>query len=199
MKLRLNLLTFFLADLFGTSQSRVSQINATWINFMHNVFSPLIRTPSRKQLSNHVPQSFKGKFPNTTTIIDCTDIIVEKPRTPTAQSLTYSSYKSRNTYKALVGITPNGAFSFISDLWGGNTSDRYITKECGFLDTIRAGDEVMADKGFTIRDLLLERRATLVIPHFTRKCSWGEGKRLTDNEIKATKTLQNIESMLKGQ
>jgi hypothetical protein len=62
---------------------------------MHNVFSPLIRTPSRKQLRKHVPQSIKEKFPNTTTIIDCTDIIFEKPRTPTAQSLTYSSYKSR--------------------------------------------------------------------------------------------------------
>jgi hypothetical protein len=35
-----------------------SEMYATWINFMHNVFSPLIRTPSRKQLSKHVPQSF---------------------------------------------------------------------------------------------------------------------------------------------
>lgn len=77
MRLRLNLLTFFLVDVFGTSQSRVSQIYATWINFMHNVFSPLIRTPSRKQLRKHVPQSFKEIFPNTITIIDCTDIIVE--------------------------------------------------------------------------------------------------------------------------
>jgi hypothetical protein len=36
MRLRLNLLTFFLADLFGTSQSRVSQIsNICYLDQLH--------------------------------------------------------------------------------------------------------------------------------------------------------------------
>jgi hypothetical protein len=58
-----------------------------------------------------------------------------------------------------------------------HTSDKYITKECGFLDKIKPGDEVMADRGFVIRDLLLTRKATLKIPPFTTKCKWGKGKR----------------------
>lgn len=57
---------------------------------------------------------------------------------------------------------------FISNRWGGDVSDRYITEHCGFLDIVKTGDEVMADKGFLIRDLLLERRATLNIPPFTK-------------------------------
>ncbi|CAG2212996.1 unnamed protein product [Mytilus edulis] len=75
---------------------------------------------------------------------------------------------------------------------GGNTSDRYITEHSGFLDLVSAGDEIMADRGFRIRDLLLERRAYLTMPPFTRKCSWGKGKRLTAYEIRKTRKIANV-------
>jgi len=189
LKLRLAVVSFFLADLFGVSESRVSQIFTTWINLMHSILVPCIKWPSRDKIKKHMPQSFRRNFPKTTSIIDCTEVFIQKPRSPTAQSKTYSSYKSHNTFKVLVSITPSGAFSFISDLWGGNTSDRFITENSGFLDRIRAGDEIMADRGFTIRDLLTERRATLVIPPFTRKCKWGKGRRLTVAEVKLTKNI----------
>lgn len=189
LKLRLNLLTFFLADIFGVSPTRVSQVYTTWINVMSSVFSRTIRMPDRTLVKKHMTPAFKKDFPDTTAIIDCTEIPIEKPRQPKAQSLTYSSYKSRNTLKALVSITPTGAFNFISDLWGGNTSDRYITKESGFLDCVRPGDEIMADRGFLIRDLLLERRAKLVIPPFTKKCKGGKGKRLLNRDIFKTRKI----------
>lgn len=76
---------------------------------------------------------------------------------------------------------------FISNLWGGNVSNRYLTDHCGFLDIVKPGDEVMADGGFLIRDLLLERRATLNIPPFTKKCPWGKGKQLTAQDVLKTK------------
>lgn len=53
----------------------------------------------------------------------------------------------------------------------------------GFFDNVRPGHEIMADRGFLIRDLLLERRAKLVIPPFTKKCYWGKGKRLLQNDF----------------
>lgn len=81
---------------------------------------------------------------------------------------------------------------FISNLWGGNVSDRYITEHCGFLDIVKPGDEVMADRGFLIRDLLLERRATLNIPPFTKKCSWGKGKHLTAHDVLKTKKIAKL-------
>ncbi|XP_062568176.1 uncharacterized protein LOC134230395 isoform X1 [Saccostrea cucullata] len=192
IRLRLAIFTFFLADIFGVSNTRVSQIFTTWVNFMYHILTPLLVWPSTPVIKKFLPKSFKLTFPNTVCIIDCTEFFIQKPRSPSAQSRTYSTYKHHNTYKALIGIMPSGAIIFISDLWGGNTSDRYITKNCGFLDFVRPGHEIMADRGFLIRDLLLERHAKLVIPPFTKKCNWGKGKRLLQNDIIKTRCIARL-------
>ena len=192
LRMRLALPLFVLADIFGISITRVSQIFTTWVNYMNVVVSPLLKWPDSSRVRKHLPPSFRKAFPRTTCIIDCTEFFIQRPRTPTAQATTYSTYKHHNTFKVLVAITPSGAFTFVSKLWGGNVSDRYITANSGFLDHIRAGDEVMGDRGFIIRDLLLERRATLNIPPFTRKCRWGKGKCLTANDITKTKNIAKL-------
>ena len=78
--------------------------------------------------------------------------------------MTRSNYKKHNTLKVLVGIAPNGMITFLSKAWGGRASDNYITKTSGFLDLIEPGDLIMADRGFTIREDLMLRNATLYIP-----------------------------------
>ena len=84
---------------------------------------------------------------------------------PQAQQLIFSSYKNHNTFKALVAVTPSGAISFVSKLYyGGNISDRQLTEESGLLALLESGDSVMADRGFTIADLLYAKGITLNIP-----------------------------------
>lgn len=95
--------------------------------------------------------------------------------------------------KALIGISPVGVVSFLSNLWSGNASDRFIFLRSGILDMFEPGDAVMADRGFTVRDLLAEKCAYLIMPPFTKKCNVGKEKNLplTSNDIIKTKKIAN--------
>ena len=164
VRLRLGLLSRHLTDIFGVSEGSVSKVFTTWICFLSTVFRDiLLKWPCKEEIKKKLPSSF-NKFPSTRIIIDCTEIFLQKPTSPSAQRATWSNYKQHNTMKALVGITPTGYFSFVSKLWTGNVSDRYITERSGLLDKLEEGDSVMADKGFNIRDLLTRKKVALNIP-----------------------------------
>lgn len=178
-----------MSDLFDVSETTAKEVFNTWIFLLDEVCLPLRNWPSQESLWAYQPDGLKKDYPNTSVIIDCAEFFIERPRNPSAQSTTYSSYKSHNTFKCLFGISPSGAFIFVSKLYGGNISDKHITKVSGFLDHLSPGDDVMADRGFTIEDLLAPKQATLNRPPFTRKCTYGKGKRLNDNEIKKTKKI----------
>ena len=47
--------------------------------------------------------------------IDCTEIFVEMASSFRSQSATHSSYKSHNTAKGLIGISPAWAVTFVAD------------------------------------------------------------------------------------
>lgn len=87
------------------------------------------------------------------------------PSAPATQSVTFSSYKHHNTAKALIGISPGGALTFVSELYAGRTSDKQLTKDCGILKLLESRDEVMADKGFDIDDCMPDG-VTLNYPPF---------------------------------
>ncbi|KAL9978196.1 hypothetical protein ACROYT_G015690 [Oculina patagonica] len=85
-----------LGHLYSVSQSTVSRIVISWVNFMYLRFGQLNIWPSRKVVDDTMPQDFQSSI-----------------------------------------------------------SDREITERSGFLDLpFDANDSVMADKGFTIQDLL---------------------------------------------
>ena len=78
---------------------------------------------------------------------------------------------------------PSGAITFLSKLYSGNISDLAIVKESKFIDLVEEGDDIMADRGFNIRHLLLPKKATLNIPSFSH------GKKLS---VKAVRRSRNI-------
>ena len=58
---------------------------------------------------------------------------------------------------------------FFDTLYTGSISDREFTERSGVLDLpYDVGDSVMADKGFTILDLLEARKLKLNIPPFLK-------------------------------
>ena len=190
LRLRLNLPLLMLADLFFVGTSTVTEITITWIAFLHQTLYPaLVQWPSQSSVRKMMPKDFRKFFPTVRVIIDCTEFFIDRPRNKEEQYKTYSQYKSHNTYKCLVGINPNGSFTFISELWGGNVSDKYLTQQSGLIAKLDEGDSVMADRGFHIEDDLLMCGAKLVAPPFTRKTQDGKGKRLNVSEIHRTREI----------
>ena len=124
-RLRFNIPEKVLADNYNISVSEVSSIFATWLDLP---FSRLIQLPvwaTRRTVEETMLEVSRQKYPLTRVVLDCTELFIEKPSCFRAQSETYSLYKSHNTAKGLVAIAPNGALTFVSDLYGGHCSDSY--------------------------------------------------------------------------
>ncbi len=54
----------------------------------------------------------------------------------------------------LIGITPRGLIYFVSNPYGGNTSDKHIAETEHIQKTLEPEDAVMVDRGFDIGDLI---------------------------------------------
>lgn len=159
MRLRLGLLEQNLAQRFCVSVSTVLRVLITWYNVLAVHLKHLSVWPSKEVIAANMPGCFK-KFPK----LYCTECFIEIPSSLVKQTIPYSSYKSHNTFKLLTGISPTGVVTFLSKLWGGNASNKQIVKESGFMNLLEKGDSVMADKGFTIQDLLDPLSVTLNMP-----------------------------------
>ena len=166
VRLRLGLPELDLAQRFNISQSSVSRITLTWINLMYHSLKEMECFPPWHIVKKYMPEAFKAEYPNTRIIIDATEFKVERPSSLLVQSTTFSAYKNTNTVKVLVGITPSGAVSFLSPVYEGSISDKKLVEKSGLLDKLETGDEIMADKGFVIQDLLTPIGVRLNIPPF---------------------------------
>ena len=129
----------------------------------------LILWPDCDALMKTMPACFQASFGKTVAIIiDCFEVFLERPSNLHARACTWSSYKHHNTVKVLLGITPLGVISYVSEAWGGRVSDKYIIEHCGMLNHLIHGDVVLADRGFDIFDSIGTMHAQLHIPAFTK-------------------------------
>ncbi|XP_068671614.1 uncharacterized protein [Montipora foliosa] len=170
-----------LAYLYGISQATVSRIVITWVNLLYLRLKDIPLWPSREMVDKYMPEQFKEKYPSTRVVIDCPEIKCQMSSSLLLNSELFSTYKNHTTLKALVGITPGGAFYFISQLYTGHISDREIVRRSGFLDQqLDNDDSIMAHKGFTIEDLL-PPGIKLNIPPFLG----SQGQMSPENVVKA--------------
>ena len=169
IKLRLNVPHQDLAYRFDVSLTTVSRILSLWLMVMDIRLSPLISWPEREDLWRTMPQCFQYSFgKKVTVIIDCFEVFIDRPTNLMARAQTFSNYKHHNTAKILIGITPQGTISFVSEAWGGRTSDKFLTENCGILKNLLPGDLVLADRGFTVHESVWFYGAEINIPAFTR-------------------------------
>ena len=187
MKLRLALLTIDLGFRFHVSATTVSSIFITWIKLMSKELSVLIVWPSRQQLKKTLPSCFRKLYPKVRCIIDCFEWFTETPSGLDLAATLWSEYKHRYTFKVLVAITPNGAICYVSSCYGGRASDIFIVRNSGFLNMIEPYDEIMADRGFKIREDLMMHMATLCIPP-----SCASSMQMLPHDVRETSNIANV-------
>ena len=58
--------------------------------------------------------------------------------------------------------------SFVSKGWGGRVSDKHLTENCGILNYLQPGDQILADRRFTVQDSVGLYCAEVKVPPFTK-------------------------------
>ena len=155
-----------LAERFHIHESHVSRLFITWIKLLHIVVSSINTWLPRGKVKKYMPACFKPLYRDVRVIVDCTEIRTERPSDFEVQCATYSSYKACNTHKALVGISPSGVPTFISELYEGSISDNAITNHSKLRELMQPGDAMMADRGWTCASWLGRKGIRLITPQF---------------------------------
>jgi len=187
MRLRRGFMVKDLTYRFNIRQATASEIFRGWLPVIAQTLVLLLKWPHKDSLRRNLPKAFRKKHHSCISIIDCTEVFIERPLSLHARAQTWSSYKNHNTIKYLISITPVGTVSFLSHGWGGRVSDKEITNKCGYLEKLQFGDLILADRGFTIAEELAVRGAVLEIPAFTK------GKQqLSQKEVDKSRQIANV-------
>lgn len=189
IKLRKHYSNFELSRLFDVSEAEVYNIFCTWIRFMYLQWKEYETWSSRDLVKFFSPASFKHQFNSTRVIVDGTECPVKKPKLPTAQQSTFSTYKNRNTVKVLAGVSPGGMCTYMSHSYGGSTSDRQIVERSSLPQICDPGDSVMSDKGFDVQDIFAPYDVAVNIPTFFKKKNRMTGKTVLKDRKIASKRV----------
>ena len=156
---------------------------------MYLQWKELLLWPSRDLVKYFAPSDFKSKFPSTRAIVDGTEIPIDKPKTPTAQQQTFSTYKNRNTAKVLVSASPAGLISHVTDSYGGSASDRQIVERSNLPNICDPKDSLMADKGFNVQDIFATYDVHVNIPEFFKNKNRMSGETVQKDRKIASKRV----------
>ncbi|XP_062383849.1 uncharacterized protein LOC134081999 [Sardina pilchardus] len=168
---------------FQVHQTTVSRIITTWVNFLYFVLGSVCIWMPKEQVRAHLPEEFH-KFRDTQVILDCTEIRCQTPSSLLLQSEVFSNYKSHCTFKALIGMAPHGAITFVSALYAGSISDRELFKQSGIIDLLTPDMAIMVDKGF-----LIDR---LVPCKIHRPVFLTKGKQMSVDEVTHTQSVARL-------
>ncbi len=195
MKCRMYKTNVELSRMFRISDTEVYSIFITWIRFMSLQWKEVDIWPERETVRTFSPSDFQAKFPETRAVFVGFEFPVKKAKAPAAQQVTFSTYKNRNTAKMIVGVTPGGMCSYLSDAYGGATSDRQIIERSDLMTKVDPGDSLMADKGFDVQDIFAPFDVTVNIPTFFKKINRMSGKTVLRDRKIASKRV-HVERMI---
>ncbi|KAI5720147.1 hypothetical protein M8J77_002590 [Diaphorina citri] len=194
LKIRLDWPFNIIASLFGYSSSHVARCFNIHVRKIAELVGTLVYWPSPEEVKYNLPLPFRHRYKDVYCIIDCLEIQIQKPTDPQHQGATWSEYKKGNTAKYLIASTPQGFINYVSHGYGGRITDEKIISESGFLDLLKPGTKVMADRGFkNIEHLFVAKGCRL-----TRPPSVFANKKPTKHEVKQTKQIASLRVIIEN-
>lgn len=189
MKLRLGYSFTYLAFRFNISIPTASTCFYKCLFVLYTKLRILVKWASREKLRKTMPPKFRKVLGHSklASIIDCFEVRMEVPSKPLAKSQCWSSYKHSQTIKILIGISPQGSINFISNVYGGRCSDKFITEDSGLLNLLIPGDVIMADRGFNLQVEVALQQANLITPTFTRGA-----RQLDPRDVEFTRKIASV-------
>lgn len=157
-----------LGTLFHICKSTVHRLFYCTLRSLAAVLESAIPWPTTEEIKKNMPLCF-SEFAEVRVVLDCTEVELEKCHCASCRILTYSHYKGMHTAKILVGVSPAGLITFISDTFGGRASDKACVEKSRVLDKLTGfQDDVMIDKGFNVDDMCAELGLGVIQPPFLR-------------------------------
>ena len=189
VRLKVGLLTEDLAHRYNISTSSVSSFVTSWVTLMFTDLKLICSLPSNNVTSYHQSTAMKT-FNDVRVILDCTELFVQNPHKLDARKQLFSSYKHHITYKFLIGLSPQMGITYVSRMYGGRASDKYITSNStDLLENLDSNKgSVMADTGFLVEGILNEIGVKLHIPAF----KGTDRPQLSEQEILESESISAV-------
>ena len=190
LKLKLGLSNRDIAYRLNVNVMYIGTILSTRLPLLASVAKRFIIWPTKEAVRANPPSCFRlagSELRKTRVVVDCFELFTELPISLAARAKLWSNYKSHSTVKFLIGISPAGAVTFISQAWGGRATDKAITLESELMDLLEPYDVVLADRGFLVRDEMAALNVKVVTPHFTK----GK-KQMTQREVQESRRISRV-------
>nr|XP_037285997.1 uncharacterized protein LOC119179017 [Rhipicephalus microplus] len=190
-----------LGVLFGIHRTSSSRIFSATLNVLYVATQKCIKWFSRDLVQATMPPSFCVCYPNCRVIVDCSEGRIEIPVKVANRVNSWSNYNSDFTLKFLVGMSPSGYITYISDVYWGRSSDTCYLVNSGLISLLEPADMVTADKGFPrVKCDLESKDLTLVMPPFAKanqqftKAEMQKTYKVASNRTHAERCIQRIKS-----
>ena len=183
--------------LFGLEHSTATKSFVSMTLFQFYFLKEEFPQPTRAQIDACMPPGWEVVYGTSKMreIFDATELFIESPSCNEANRACYSDYKSHCTIKILVGISPCGAATFVSDAYPGKISDVEQVRACDYCKRGETGDKFAADRGFEqVKHDLAAVGADLIAPTMRFR---GQSH-LTTDEAEDTSSQANNHAYSRG-
>ena len=148
-----------LAILFNkVSDVTIRNVFHDTVKELSTILQSVVRRVPKEEIERNMPKCFE-KFSSTTSVLDCTEIKIQKPKCLKCRLKFYSHYKGDLTVKFMTEVTAAGLIVCISESFGGRASDQCIFNHTDILQHLESTrDSVMVDKGFLIDEECMQEK-----------------------------------------